>query len=86
MNNPHESRPSSRPRVDHETAPRARHLYYLEEHYPDAITGIAAMRYHLEQGWQIALIRGPSSGPFVVMYQRDLIRESRDRDRASGRP
>jgi hypothetical protein len=64
---------------------RARHLYYLQEHYPDATIGMAGMRYHLEQGWQIAQIRGPSRGPFVVMYQRDLVREPRDRDRTSGR-
>jgi hypothetical protein len=53
-------------------------IYYLEEQYADPLDGIAAIRTHLNHGWQIAQIRGPQHGPFAIVYQRNVGREYRD--------
>ncbi len=50
-------------------------LAYDEEHYEDAEDAIAGMRRRMREGWHVVVIRGPSTGPFAVVYQRELSRE-----------
>jgi hypothetical protein len=48
---------------------------YDEEHYEHAEDAIAGMRERMLDGWRIAVIRGPSTGPFAVLYQREVRRD-----------
>jgi hypothetical protein len=48
------------------------HIAYDEEHYADAEDAIAGMRERMWDGWRVAVIRGPSTGPFAVVYQREV--------------
>jgi hypothetical protein len=52
-------------------------IYFDQERYPDASHGLEGMRERLVEGWQIQQIRGPSHGPFVVLYRKELVHEHR---------
>ncbi len=65
-------------RVSHPTrqaAPVLR-IAYDEAHYADAEAAVAGIRDRMQQGSRVVVIRGPAGGPFAVVYQRELSRES----------
>lgn len=47
------------------------HVSYQEEHFTTSDRCLDAIRQHIERGWQVVQVRGPSHGPFVVMFGID---------------
>ena len=52
-----------------------RRIAYNEEHYANAGSAVSGMRERMIEGWRVAVIRGPSTGPFAVVYEREVRRE-----------
>ena len=47
------------------------HVSYLHERYESAPDCIDGIRKRIQLGWQVSQIRGPRSGPFVVLFRID---------------
>ncbi len=43
---------------------------YDERVYPEPAKCLAAIREHLTVGWDVVQLRGPSNGPFVVVFRK----------------
>jgi hypothetical protein len=50
------------------------HVSYDEVRCRDAATCLNAIRSFVERGWSISQVRGPSGGPFVVVFRKDEAR------------
>lgn len=47
------------------------HLSYSEESYRTAEACLTGIRSHLSLGWEISQLRGPSAGPFLVVFRME---------------
>lgn len=47
------------------------HVAYMEEEYSTAERCVAAIREYVARGWNVSQLRGPASGPFVVVYRME---------------
>jgi hypothetical protein len=47
------------------------HVSYDEVRCRDAATCVNAIRSFIERGWAISQVRGPSTGPYVVIVRKD---------------
>jgi hypothetical protein len=45
------------------------HLAYNEERYRTPVDCLNGIRRHLERGWELLQLRGPSPGPFVALFR-----------------
>ena len=45
------------------------HIAYQEECYSTADRCVAGIRGYIERGWDLSQVRGPASGPFVVVFR-----------------
>jgi len=47
------------------------HVAYEELHARTAADCIGMIRHYLALGWQISQLRGPETGPFVILFRKD---------------
>lgn len=47
------------------------HVAYEEYRFRSPGECVTGIRKFVDLGWQISQIRGPSSGPFVVLFRKD---------------
>ena len=45
------------------------HVVYSEERYERPEQCLLGIREHVSHGWHISQIRGPRSGPFLVLFR-----------------
>jgi hypothetical protein len=45
------------------------HVAYREERYKSPEHCVAGIRQYVAQGWDICELRGPSNGPYVVLFR-----------------
>ena len=48
-----------------------RHVRYLQERYRSAPECLAAIRAHLERGWWLSSLEGPSHGAYIATFGID---------------
>lgn len=56
------------------------HRRYEEEQASSSGAALNAIRERLLAGWQLLSVRGATSGPWVIAFQRDFERTLRNRE------
>jgi hypothetical protein len=54
-----------------------RRLTYVHQRYADGTRCVAGIRERLQDGWQVTQIRGGETGPFLVVFQKDVLYDYR---------
>lgn len=51
------------------------HVSHSEERYQTPQSCLAGIRTYLERGWEVRQLRGPQSGPFVVVFRMEDVEQ-----------
>lgn len=54
------------------------HVSHSEERYQTPQSCLAGIRAYLERGWEVHELRGPQTGPFVVVFRMEDIEPGTD--------